>query len=171
MKKNETKEVKPKLIKDVNEDTDQVKKFILLLFGIAIISGLLYFLTAKYLIKDEFQKSSTDDVEEVMTYDNVNVGNVFNRPYDKYYVFAFDREAIRASYYQNLFGNFSGGDTKIYSLDLSKGINAKYASDESNKSATKPSELKIKSPTLMLIEKGKITEYYDTEDEIVKILK
>lgn len=39
---------KSEVIKYVNEDTNQMKKFVFILIGVAVIALLLYFLTAKF---------------------------------------------------------------------------------------------------------------------------
>lgn len=155
------------VIKDINEDTNQIKKFIIILIGVALVSVLLYFISSKYLVKDGVEKES-ESTPEVISYSRVNVGNVFNRPYDEYYVFAYDPESLEASYYASLLNNFSIKAGKIYFLDLSVDINKRAISDTSNKEAKNASELKIKEPTLIKIKNGKIDLYLDTRDAIDK---
>lgn len=169
-KQKKTKEAE--LIKDVNEDTNVVKKFVVILILVAALSCLLYFLTAKYLVKDDFQnKESTSEV--TITYDTVNVGNIFNRPYDDYYVLAYSSDGDDASYFDNLFSTYSSesNSKKIYKLDLSLKVNKKYLSDTSNKKASNPSELKLKDPSLIEIKSGKISKYYDSKESIEKIIE
>jgi hypothetical protein len=167
--KNEKNESR-KQIKYVNEDTNEIKKFIYILIGVAIIVVLLYVLTAKYLVKDNFQSEEGDTTEVEITYDTVNVGNVFNRPYDNYYVFAYDSSDAKAVYYATFVNNFDDDNGKLYFLDLSTDINKKYVSEEGNSKATKSSELALKSPTLIEIKNGKISGYYEDIDEIANIL-
>ena len=169
--KKKIKDVKPtkqETIKYVNEDTDQIKKFIFILIGVSIIAALLYFVTAKYLVKDKFQEENETKEEVTLTYDTVRLGNVFNRPYDEYYVFAYDATNHKASYYAALLSNYE--DSKIYFMDLSLETNKVAIGENSNKDASKPSELSIKEPTLMLIKDGKISKYYETIEEIEKVI-
>lgn len=161
----------PTLIREVNEDTNQMKKFFLILLCVAIITLLLYFLTAKYLVKDNFQDKQEEVSEVEFSYDTVNVGNVFNRPYDSYYVFAYDSSSNYASYYATLLSNFKESETPIYFLDLSVELNKKYVKETSNPSASKPSELSLKEPTLILIKDGKISKYYEDISKIEEVLK
>jgi hypothetical protein len=171
MKKvKEKKQAERKQIKYVNEDTNEVKKFVYILIGVAIIVVLLYFLTAKYLVKDNFQSTDDDTTEVEITYDTVNVGNVFNRPYDTYYVFAYDSSESKAIYYATFVNNFDDDNGKLYFLDLSTEINKKYVGENGNSKATKTSELSLKSPTLIQIKNGKIVNYYEDIDEIADIL-
>lgn len=169
-KKNKTKTIKPELIKDVNDDTNQIKKFIFILAGVAIIAVILYFVTAKYLVKDSFQDSGEESTATVISYDTVNGGNVFNRPYTTYYVLAYDTESTRAGYLGTLASNFNTDGNKVYTMDLAKEINKKYIGETSNKKASVPSELSLTEPTLILIKNGKISKYYDNTDDIIKVL-
>ena len=168
MRKKNTED--KKLIKQVNEDTNVVKKFVFILIGVIIVSILLYILTVKYLKVDNTTPESTDTT---ISYTSVNAGNVFNRPYDNYYVFAYDTKGDNANYYGSIFSTYQNESTnkKIYSMDLNLAVNKKYVSDKSNKAAKNTSELSIKDPTLIEIKDGKIVNYYDTEEAIMNILK
>ena len=168
MRKKNTDE--KKLIKQVNDDTNVVKKFVYILIGVIIVTVLLYVVTVKYLKVDNPTPEST---ETTISYTSVNAGNVFNRPYDNYYVFAYDTKGDNANYYGNILSTYQNESSskKIYSMDLNLAINKKYVSDKSNKKAANTSELSIKDPTLIEIKNGKIVNYYDTEDAIMNILK
>lgn len=166
MKRNK-KNKEAKLIKSINEDTNQVGKFFLILFGLIIIVGLLYVLTSKNL-----NDNSVESTETTISYTTVNVGNVFNRPYDNYYVLAYDLQNDENSLYSisNNYMNESGSK-KLYTLDLGLKVNQKYVKEVSNKNATKPNELSLTNPTLIEIENGKIIKYYDTVESIQNVLK
>jgi len=163
------KEVKPSVIKDINEDTNEVKKLIFILLGVVLIALLLYFITAKYLVKDNFQSEEEATAEITITYDTVKAGNLFNRPYDEYYVFAYDSSSTSANYYSTLLNKYNG-DTKIYYLDLSVEVNKQYVGETGNSKASNVSELSIVDPTLILIKNGSINEYYEGKTSIVNIL-
>ena len=171
MKKKE-KNLKVNIMKDTSEETEQIKRFILLLVSIGIIGFLMYFVTAKFIIKDEFQ-NKTETTETTIYYDQVKVGNVFNRPYDEYYVMAFESEDNNAVYYSALMNAYAGKEKsiKIYYLNLSVEMNKQYVKETSNSKATKPSELSFKGTTLMKISKGKIVAYYDDVAKIEEVLK
>lgn len=169
-KKNDVKNsVKPELIKSVNDDTDQVKKFILILVGVALVAIALYFVSSKVIIKDGVDEEA--DVEETIAYDRTDVGGVFNRPYNDYYVMCYDTEALDASLYYGLVESFYRIESGMYTLDLSNGINAAYVKDESNPNATKASELAFKGPTLIHIKDGKIEKYIESYEDMQKELE
>ena len=165
----EKKNKKQEMIKYVNEDTNEVKKFIYILVGVALVAILLYFVSAKYLIKDRFQNKDTD-ITESINYDDVNIGNVFNRPYDTYFILATDGENLDYPYLMALKQGYKG-EEKIYNLDLSLDINKTHTGEVGNRNATNPSELILVNPTLIRINNGTIVGYYEGIEEIESILK
>lgn len=159
------KKIGKEVIKDTNEDTATIIKFIFILVGVSLVTVLLYFASTNYIIKDGVEQEEQEQSVEI-SYNSINVGNVFNRPYDMYYVLAYDQESLKASYYSALVETFDVKDSKIYFLDLSKDINKKYVGEEVNMSASKPSELVLKEPTLIKIEGGKISKIFTDLTEI-----
>lgn len=175
MKKKENnvknKKVESTLIKDVNADTGEVKKFIFILIGVALVAVLLYFVSSKLLIKDGVEKDDTPTQEVTFNYNKVDVGNVFNRPYKEYYVYAYDTESLKASYYSSLMSLVDSKTHKVYLLDLSEELNKKYVGEKSNKNAKNASELSLVEPTLIKIVDGKVSKYLDNLEDIEKELK
>ena len=163
------KGIKQRVIKYANEDTNEIKKFALILIGVAVIAVLLYFVTAKYLVKDNFQKEEEKTTAEEITDTTVKGGTLFNRTYSEYYVLAYDKSSDTAPYYSVL-TNLYKGSTKIYTMDLSLEVNKQYTGEKGNSKATKPSELSIVNPTLIHIKNGKIDKYIEGKDEITKTL-
>ena len=92
---------KSQTIKYINEDTNQIKKFLLILASVAVIAALIYFVTAKYLVKDAFQEKEKDSIQETISYNTVTVGTMFNRPYKEYYVFLYDSTSENANQYNS----------------------------------------------------------------------
>ena len=165
-KKNNNVKQEETIIKDVNENTDQIKKFIIILVGVSLVAFLLYFVSNKYLIGDG-RKNDTTTTEEI-SYSTVTVGNVFNRPYDEYYVLAYDAESVESDYYYSLINSFDTKKGKMFFLNLALEVNKKALGETSNKNAKSPNELKLKEPTLIKIKNGVITKYLETREEIDK---
>ena len=163
------KNIKPGVIKYVNEDTNEIKKFIFILLGVALIALLLYFVTAKYLVKDNYQ-SEEKEISEDINYDTVMAGTLFNRNMEEYYVLCYDKSSKTSGLYDSL---IEQGQMfyRILTMDLSLDVNKKYVSEEGNSKATKTSELSIVDPTLILIRDGKIAEYIEGEEAIIKKLQ
>ena len=158
-----------KEIKREDDSVDQVKKFVIILFGVALICFFAYLFTAKFLVKED-SSSKREDV--TIEYNSVDVGNIFNRPYDNYFVLAVDKESKDASYYDNITLSYSNESKskKVFNLDLSLKVNKKYVG-KSNKNAKNASEVSLSSPTLIEIKDGKIVNYYDTKESITNALK
>lgn len=172
MKKNNgSKKVEPTIIKNVNEDTNEVKKFIIILVGVALVAVLLYFVSSKVLIKDGVKNDDTKDTEVSFSYSTVDVGNVFNRPYKEYYVYAFDIESLKASYYTSLTSGIKNEEHKVYFLNLASELNKAYVGEKSNKDAKNAKELSLVEPTLIKIADGKIVKYLDKLEDIESELK
>ena len=173
MRKNREASIKEekKLIKQTNEDTNMVRKFFLILIGVILISVLIYFLTTKTL--SDSSKTNTESTNASITYDTINVGNIFNRPYEEYYVMAYDFNGENAGDYTNAVLTYKNESTsiKIYSLDLSLKQNNSHVGDKSNKTAKTAEEIMFNGPTLIKIKDGKIKNYYDSQDAILEVLK
>lgn len=169
MKKN-TKNEEKKLIKQTNEDTNMVRKFFLILFGVIIVVVLLYFVTSKTLSNNQ---TSSESTTQSISYDTINVGNIFNRPYEEYYVLAYFFEDDDAYDYTSAVTTYTSESTslKLYSLDLTAKVNNSHVGDKSNKSASDASEIMFNGPTLIKIKDGKIDKYYDTKESILEALK
>ena len=167
---NSKKNEKMGTIKYTNEDTNEVKKFALILLGVAIIAILLYFVTAKYLVKDNFQSKENIQIIEEIGDTTLKGGTLFNRAYEEYYVLCYDKKEESAAYY-GVLANLYSRDIKLYTMDLSLKINEQYKGEAGNSKASKPDELSIVNPTLILIKNGSIAKYYEGKDEITNILK
>lgn len=169
-KKNKNvKTVEAQLIKSVNDDTDQVKKFAFILMGVALVALLLYIFSSKVLIKDGDKKDNDSTTKEVdIVYSTVDVGGVFNRPYDEYYVLAYDPDSLEAPIYSMMLSKVGKDKGKMYFLNMGSEINKPYIKEESNKSASSASEIAIKGPTMIKISKGKIVKYIEGLEEIQK---
>ena len=59
---------------------------------------------------------------------------------------------------------------KIYFIDIDNGFNEFIKSDKANKKPTNASEVKINNRALILIKDGKVSKYYETLEEIEKVL-
>ncbi len=171
MKKTNIKEKKNNqtVIKYKNEETSEIKKLLIILLGIIVVVFLLFFITSKYILKDGFQNDDKASSIEIV-YNKVDVGTMFNRPYEEYLVFAFDSTSKDSNYYNALIATYSGKE-KIYTLDLSIPKNKAYVKEKANTSAKSASDITFASVNLIHIKNGKITEFITNIEEIEKRLK
>lgn len=161
--------MKSKKLKSINyesNDTKEIKSLIIITIVVIVIAVLTFFLT-NYLNN----KKNMSDVN--IDYDTCIVGNMFNRPYDEYYVFLYSSTDNSASTYKGLITSYKDTDNakKIYYVDLNDKFNAAYLGESSNKKPSDVSEVKIKESALILIKDGKVVNYYETLDDYKNVLK
>lgn len=161
MKKN-----KLKIEKNVSEEVNMVKKLIVILIVVALFIVGFYFLTNKVVEK---RQEDVDNSVEI-NYDNITVGTILNRPYDKYLVLLYNSKESEAAYYDTLFANYSKDD-KLYFVDLSLKSNEKYVGDKSSGKFNNINDAKFSGPTLLVVKNGKVEKFLETKDEIKKLLK
>ena len=98
----------------------------------------------------------------------VMVGTMFNKEENEYLVLAYDINDKAQGFYAPLIDSYSG-TFKLYILDLGSGFNKDFIGDKSNIS-TDLTKLKFSGPTLLVINKDKITKSYTSEKEIIDYL-
>ena len=97
------------------------------------------------------------------------LGESFNRNEKEYLVLFYDR--TNGEIYSSISSNLDkyNKDKKsltIYTVDMSNGINSRYASEESNTNPSSASDLKINGPTLIKFVNNKVMEYIEGTDNI-----
>lgn len=178
-KENKTKlnSKKIKEPKNVTEEGETIRSFILIFGAILIIVLIIYLVSVLVVNNRENNKFSEND--EVNTnvkidYNLASVGMILNRPYDNYYVMVYDGEDPDAIYYAALITKYQNKEKdkkKIYFTDLSESINSGFKNETSNPKATTTSEFAFGKVTLLEINKGKITRYVESIDTIKEILQ
>ncbi len=161
--------MKKKQNNTLNEETKEIKTLIIITVIIIVISVGLYFLTEKSLNK---QNNSGELPEGVISYSEIMVGTMFDRPYKEYYVFLYSNEDEEVYKLDSLYTNYEEKENskKIYFIDIDNGFNEFIKSDKANKKPTNASEVKINNRALILIKDGKVSKYYETLEEIEKVL-
>ena len=160
---------KNSIIKNRGGMPSEVKKTIIIIVVIVVVLAFMYFLTTKILEKNS--SSSSDDVtESVIGYDKILAGESFDQNEEEYYVVYYDStnaySAIGSlvSYYQM---NDTG--IRLYSVDLSDGLNRKYVTDGDVVTTDAPS-LRVKDNTLLKFNNGVVVEIITDITEITNIL-
>ena len=153
----------------VEENT--IKSLLKPVIIVLVFLGVMYLMAVGLEKLGTFERGYTAPSKETnFDYENISVSTVFNRNEKTYYVI-FDN--FKSSYTSNSYVNLllESQDTTYYKVDMSIKENAKYASEKSNKKATKPSELKINGITLIKIKNGRIVDYIEGSDNIEEYLK
>lgn len=150
-----------------NEDTQEIKTLLIITAVIIVVSLGLYLLTESQLKKEPEKviPEATISTSEIM------LGTMFTRPYNEYYVFIYgDAESTTLD---KLFTDYEDKEDskKIYYVNIDDNFNKYAKSDKSNKKPTSAQDLKIDTRALILIKDGKVSKYYETIEEIEKVLK
>lgn len=159
--------------KNVNTDDEKlVVKFIVILIIISLIAVGFYFIS-KNIVKNRDDNIVESNVK--ISYDKVNVGMIFNRPYDEYFVMVYDSSDNDAMIYSSLISKYSQKEDslKIYYCDLSNKLNKEFVSSDgtTNSNAKSVSEFKFGQVTLIKVRNGKIVSYIENIDTIKSALK
>lgn len=155
------------------EEKNDLKTFLITL-GVVVGFVLVFYLISLGLstlgVFEAGYVAPTKGVSEI-SYDEILIGNVFNKPEKSYYV-VFDTYSDETNnVYVNYLVTSKEYDEKIYIVDMANPNNSPYKSNEPNKNATKASELKINDITLIKVSNGKILEYHVGDAEVEKRLK
>lgn len=156
------------------EDENYVNRFIFTVAIMLIVIIIGYLFIGIFVTKSISFNKDEEEKEEV-TIDNTTIlaGEIFDQKDDEYYVLIYD-----VSDEKSVLGNWKGiyaskeNALPVYVVDSSKKLNANFIVEkDSNKSPSGYSNLKIKSPTLIKIKDGKVTEYTEGNDDIKNIFK
>ena len=160
------KKNKVKVSKYESSDTKEIKSLIIITLVVLVVAGLLYFLT-------DYINGKKVNMDTQINYDTCFVGNMFNRPYDEYYVFAYNSLDANAATYTGLITSYNEGENhkKVYHLDLNDRVNESVISNEHVKNPVKPCEGKINGSALLYIKDGKVVNYFETLEEYKSALK
>ena len=159
----------------VAEEQKEVYKLVMIVMIVIAVLSLVYLFSRAFISKDLFKskeetKTTTETKTPEFNYSKIIVGELLNRPYDEYYVIAFDNTGDLAFDYNNMISAYNG-KTKLYTLDLNDGFNKKFASDKSNPQATSIEELAFGEITLLKVKNGKIVKYLEDKNDIRSELK
>lgn len=159
---------KNKIIDTKREMPSEVKRGIIIVVVTVLVVLFMYFLTTRILAKDD--SSNEDKVREnAIQYDEILAGESFNKT-GEYYVIYYD-STDQYSSISSLISSYqlNNKDVKLYSVDLSDGMNKKYITD-GNIVTKDASSLKVKENTLIKFNNGKVDEVITDMNEITSIL-
>ena len=144
----------------------EVKKTIIIILVVAVLLVGMYFLTTAILSKDNEKEKIT---ENAIQYDEILAGESFNQN-GVYYVIYYD-STDEYSTISSLISSYqlNNTDTKLYSVDLSNGMNKKYITD-GDIITSDASSLRVKDSTLLKFNNGEVSEVITDTSEITNFL-
>ena len=159
-----------------SEEENEVKTFVIIIIIIALIAGVIYFITEK--INGDSSIDAKGVTAGAINYDKISVGTLLNRPYENYYVVVYDAEskdAVKYSTMMTLYKQKTEDVKKIYYCDLGNKLNSPYYNvnedNKSNPAAKDIKDLDFGDLTLLEIKNGKIVDYIEDYTTIHEKLK
>lgn len=171
--KFQTKEIRAK--KYMNDDYKMAISFVVVLLIVLALVALLFVFNGKYVTKDQFQGKTTTTTT-APSYDDsvVLVNNILDISKDKYYVLVYDfNDKAQSVLYQSLANNYNNKDINLYSVNLGVAFNSKYYNKEASENI-KPKnygDFNFVKPTLLVINKNKVSDAITDKNKIVEMLK
>ena len=156
------------IVKEEYNNMFSVKSTVLTILIVGIIFLLFYLLSG--FITSRNYKYKRNNVDASISYEEIMAGSTFNMNKDSYVVvFYYRDDDSELTNHISMYG--AREENNIYYVDLKNGINKYVLDDNSNRNATKASELRVTNPTLVKIEDGFITEFIEGKDNIINYLK
>lgn len=151
-----------------SESNKIIKCFIIVL----IIFGIMYLVTTLILKKSDDRQYQSENTKTSIQYDEILLGTTFDKKDKEYLVLFYNMDTDTKGIYGNAISDYEAKEEKIpiYYVDLSNSMNKSCLSSESNKEATKASELKINDVTLIKFSNNEIKEYITGYNSIIEYL-
>ena len=136
---------------------------------LVFIVCVIYILSALFVTKelDWFNKDD-DSTTQTLVENTIFASEIFKQKEEEYYVYFYDYDDEDSEISSSVSSTLSS--SKVYKVDTGSAFNKNYISEESNKSAKKLEDLKVKSPTVIKVSGEEIVAYYEG-DEITNNLK
>ena len=154
------------------EDKYSIKELLTFIIIILVVLGVFYGLTV--LVTNKKNNSKKTDTNESTSeakidYEKVLAQNALSQKESSYYVFAYVNTDEDVSTYNNDLTSYKNKEDalKVYYVDLDNAFNKNNFASESN---FEDGKVIFKSTTLLKVENGKVTNVYETKDEITNIL-
>ena len=151
-----------------SSETDTAMDYFKIILIILIIFAVFYVIT-HFVIK----KHSAVEPEPTIQYTEVIAGNILNINNDEYYVLVEFEDDKYLPLYDTYLSKYSSKENSkpYYKVDMSKGFNKGYISNESKLDTDVTSEIRFSATTLLKIKSGKIVEKYETTEKITEVLE
>lgn len=175
--KKELKKEKKYKVDTFYEQNEDLFSLIKIIIAVVLLVGVVYLVVA-FINGDMKKDEGKEEEKPVVEIQNEKIlgSSIFTKADKEYFVLVYDGSSVWADFYVMMYENYKSVENEdklpMYWVDLSDGLNADIVAkpeEESNPQATKYSELRIKTPTLIRVKEGKIRRYYEGERVETKI--
>ena len=167
-KKKAINDARRKLNYEKTTDGEEISKLIKIILIVTAVMVVFYGITVVVTKKASEVSQEQNSEKTEIQYDNIVIGSMLKID-GSFYVLIEDEDDQRLSEYETLKQTIAANPDAptIYIAHLSDGFNSKYLGEESNYSSDMM-KFKVTGTTLVKIDNHKITETYDSYDEINK---
>lgn len=167
-KKKAINDARRKLNYEKTTDGEEISKLIKIILIVTAVMVVFYGITVVVTKKASEVSQEQNSEKTEIQYDNIVIGSMLKID-GSFYVLIEDEDDQRLSEYETLKQTIAANPDAptIYIAHLSDGFNSKYLGEESNYSSDM-TKFKVTGTTLVKIDNHKITETYDSYDEINK---
>jgi hypothetical protein len=121
---------------------------------IVVVIFIAFYLLTMFLTNNvNLDNNNNDDTNTPASiqYDEILVGETFKMNDREYYVLMYDFSDTSSSIYETFISDYKANSTgvKLYTIDLAKGFNTAYISENSNPSTSNIDDLKVKALHLL----------------------
>lgn len=169
LRRKQAKKEGKSLHPEIKEETNQLKKLLIITAVLVFIICTIYIISALFVTKElDWLDKKDENTTETLIENTILASEIFKQKEEEYYVYFYDYNDENNQITSAVSSKLSS--KKVYKVDTSSALNIKYVSEQSNKSAKKLEELKVKSPTVVKINGDEISAYYE-DKEIINSLK
>ena len=163
LRRKQAKKEGKSLQKENHVEENLIKKLMVIVAILIFIICTIYLISALFITKElDWFDNKDNETNQTLVENTILGAEIFNQKEEEYYVYLYEYNNEDTEVSQYIKNKLTS--SKVYRVDISSALNKKYASSESNKSAKKLEDLKVKSPTIIKVVGDEITEYYERYD-------
>ena len=169
IKVKKAKKISPKKTNSIISTDNEMSKLIILILVVALVFALFYVITLFVTKKDStVSKTTPDDGEVTIQYENILAGNIFSQKEEEYYVLVY----FKGDKYIDLYKSYllyykSNVDDAVpyYYVDMADAFNSSFIADKSNL-VSNIKDLKFSQTAFLRIRDNKIISTYEGNEQI-----
>ena len=166
LRRKQAKKEGKSLKREITAEQHQIKNLIIITIILVAIIGIIYLLSALFITKElDWFKNDVEQTNK-LTDNTILASKIFDQSEEEYYVYFYDYDDEEEQI-SNIVSSLK--EHKVYRVDTGSALNKNYISEESNKSAKKLEELKVKASTIIKISGDAIVEYYENDEITSKL--